>query len=223
MEQCLNCSAGCCRALNPNLIGIDILKIKNALGVSPFMFTIVVPMEGKKFEENLGKTPMFKFKDLQPDTYYKLVLKSIPSPMATTKCIFQLEWLSEEDGSVIGRCGIHGIRPLVCRTFPARMDDTEFPVMEDVHKVYEYKKQHDDFWDNPDYSLCPRPLEKKDYADFKEQYYQDCIIQDFETKFALKLAEKWNENPDVSDNFIEFLEKEYANRLNIHQYQETNS
>ncbi len=223
MEQCLNCSAGCCRALNPNLLGCDLLKISKALGISPFMFTIVVPMEGEKLKENWGKTPMFKFTDLQPDTYYKLVLKSIPSQYATTKCIFQLEWPSEEDGQIIGRCGIHSIRPLVCRTFPARLEEDMFPVMEDIHKVYEYKKQKDSFWDNPNFALCPRPLKEEDYADFSEQYYHDCYMQHYETQFALKMAEKWNEKPDVSDNFIKFLEEEYANRLKVFSYQETGS
>lgn len=213
MELCLNCSAGCCRALNPNIIGIDILKVSKTLGISPFDFVIVVPMEGEKYEENKGKTPMFKFADLRPDTYYKLVLKAVPSPLATTKCIFQLEWKSDETGKIVGRCGIHAVRPMVCRTFPVRLNDKLEAVIEDPHIVYNHKKKTDSFWDNPDYSLCPKPLKPEYYSEFSEQYFHDVYMQHYETDFFLKVADKWNENPDVSDNFIAFLEKEYENRL----------
>ena len=94
MEQCTNCHAGCCRALNVELIGCDILNLYKTLGINPFAFIMAMPVDKGKLEEKVGEKPLFKFTDLTENTYYKLILQSDISElmMFTNKCIFLMEW-----------------------------------------------------------------------------------------------------------------------------------
>ncbi len=219
MELCSNCNGSCCRAPNVEVTGYDILQIYKTLAIDPFLFLIVLPVEGQKLKDSRGKTPLFKFTDLDPEKYYKIILRSVPTaifPENSSKCIFLLEWDPEKFGleapdGIIGRCGIYTIRPYTCRTFPTRLNDDLEPLMQDPYTMV--RKSTDEHWQKPPYRLCPGPVDEKDYINFSEQYYKDLYAMHTETLFFLKIAEKWNQNPDVSDNFIGFIEKEYKNRL----------
>jgi SMC interacting uncharacterized protein involved in chromosome segregation len=61
--------------------------------------------------------------------------------------------------------------------------------------------------------LCPRPLDKKDYHQWINEYITNSLLFDYENHYFIDLSEKWNKNPDISDNFITFLKKEYEDRL----------
>lgn len=219
MEFCTKCHGGCCRALNVDVTGYDILKIYNTLDLDPFLFLMAVPVEGEKLDEIWDKTPVFKFLDLDPEKYYKLVLQSEPTTIFgnnSSKCIFLLQWDPKKFGldsseDVIARCGIYNLRPYTCRTFPAKFDENMNPVMQNPREGE--KNRTDEFWNNPAYNLCPKHVEEKDYIRFNEQYYQDLFAHKHEIEYFMKAATKWNKNPDVSDNFIAFLEQEYSQRL----------
>jgi len=219
MEFCSQCHGGCCRALNVEVTGDDILRIYKTLELDPFLFLTVVPVEGQKLEECKGKTPLFKFTDLDSEKYYKLILQCQPTTIFGTnssKCFFLMEWdpqrfgLTEPEG-IVARCGIYTIRPYTCRTFPTKLNEDMIPIMQDPHTGL--KKQTDEYWDNPAYKQCPKPVEEKDYIRYSDQYFKDLYAHQHEIEYFVKVAAKWNENPDVSDNLIAFLEKEYANRL----------
>ncbi|HSA06921.1 MAG TPA: YkgJ family cysteine cluster protein [Candidatus Gastranaerophilales bacterium] len=219
MEFCSYCHGGCCRALNVEVVGYDILKIHKTLGIDPFLFLTVVPVEGEKLKENFGKNPLFKFTDLNPEKYYKLILQSKSTQIFgdySSKCIFLMEWDSKKLGAktsepVVARCGIYHCRPYTCRTFPAKLNEDLLPVMQDPHSGI--KSLNEEYWQKPGYKLCPKPVEENDYINFSDQYFKDLYAQHCETEYFLKVSQKWNQNPDISDNFITFIEKEYSNRL----------
>lgn len=220
MELCKTCNAGCCRRYNPFLWGSDIIRICEALKVDINFFTSVVPIEGDKVDELMGKEPMFKFTDAG-DGYYILVLKLNESKYhpGTSKCMFMQEWSAEAQGSeelkgIIGRCGIYSIRPINCRAWPAKYDpERKKVIIRDPHLLLE--KEHKLPDNNPVYSICKRPLTHEDYAIYEEEYAQDAIYNYHEKEFFVHVAQKWNQNPDVSDNLYDFLIKEYANRIEL--------
>lgn len=217
MEFCSICHAGCCRSMNVDVTGYDILKIHNTLGLNLPLFITALRQEGEKYEENRGRLAMFKFADLAPDIYYKLILQSVPTNIFgenSSKCIFLMEWNPQKFGlnePITARCGIYNLRPLTCRTFPTKLNENLEPVMLDPYTTYQQLK--DEYWQNPAYRLCPKAVEEPDYKNFSEQYYKDLYEQHNEMNFFVKVAEKWNQNPEVSDNLLDFLKKEYANRL----------
>ncbi|OGI00282.1 MAG: hypothetical protein A2Y25_01480 [Candidatus Melainabacteria bacterium GWF2_37_15] len=219
MEQCKTCQGGCCRRYNIHLWGSDIIKICNALKVDISFFTYAYHIEEDKIENLKGKDPLFIFTDSGKEEYFILILKSNESKYYpdTLKCIFLQEWSadalgSEELSGIIGRCGIYGIRPVTCRAWPAGYEEeTQNIVIRDPHLILE--KKHKRTSDSPALDICKNTLTHQDYINFEAQYIEDSIINHHEKQFFLKVAEKWNKNPDISDNFYKFLVKEYNNRI----------
>lgn len=217
MELCKNCNAGCCRRYLRPIWGSDIIRICETLNVDMFFFITVIKEE--KGKELRGKEPVFYFTDAGEEMYFSIWLKSNLSRFypEVTKCMFLQEWSaeaqqSEELTGVIGRCGIYDIRPINCRVWPAEYSAKDDKVLiKDPYTDLEHKP--DKATDSEGYSLCPKPLTKEDYSRFEEQYYKDALINHHEWQFFIKVSEKWNQNPDVSDKFYDFLKQEYSNRL----------
>lgn len=218
MELCKNCHAGCCRRYNPYLWGSDIIRIVEALKVDLNFFTSAYLVEDK-LEQIKGKEPVFIFTDSGEPLHFVLVLKLNASRFFpdSSKCMFLQEWSAQAQGSeeltgIIGRCGIYGIRPINCRAWPAKYDEEKQNVIiRDPHNILD--KEHRRVDDSPCYDICERELTHDDYAVYENQYVEDAIINKHEKEFFMQLADKWNENPDVSDNFYAFLKKEYADRI----------
>ncbi len=218
MKVCKTCSGGCCRAFRVPITGFDILRIMRTIDIDPFFFCGVQEVKPEKLEKLLGKEPVFIFTDSGEPRYYEIFLKLILSKYydLNHKCIFLHEWDAQEYGSaelegIIGRCGIYDCRPLACRIYPSKLDDEGNLVMNNPYS--EYTNPENKRWANLPYGLCPRPVQKEDYIHLTDEYIKNLTHQKFEMKFFLDLSKKWNENPDISDNFINFLEKNYSDRL----------
>ena len=80
-------------------------------------------------------------------------------------------------------------------------------------KGYFLDKKHKRITDDPVQDICSRPMTHEDYSQYESQYVEDALINNYEKQFFIKVADKWNKNPDVSDKFYEFILKEYNNRI----------
>lgn len=217
MDLCKNCHGGCCRRYLPPLWGSDIIRISEALKVDMFFFITVV--KEKNPEAMFGKEPIFNFTDAGQEMYFQIFLKSILSKYYpdVTKCMFLQEWSAEVQQSetltgIVGRCGIYDIRPINCRTWPAEYNPKEQKVMIN-DPYYNLANRDDRASDSPGYDICYKPLTKEEYEKYEEQYHKDAILNHFERQFFIEISQKWNRNPDISENFYKFLLKEYRNRL----------
>lgn len=219
MELCKICHAGCCKRYNPTLLGSDIIKISEALKVDMFFFISVIKYEKDQAKKLQNKKPLFIFTEAGSDLYFSIILKSNLSMFYpdTTKCIFLQEWSAEamcstELSGIVGRCGIYEIRPLACRKWPAMFDDENNEVIiQDPYLVLE--KIPDKPQESQAYSICPKPLNHQDLTRFVDSYNNSAVKHYQENLYFLKLAKKWNENPDVSDNLYKFIKREYNNRI----------
>ena len=218
MKVCKTCAAGCCRAFRVPVTGFDILRIMRTIDIDPFFFCGVEEISGEKLEKILGKDPLFLFTDSGEPKYYEIYMKFIFSKYYehSHKCIFLQEWDAKEYGSqelegIIGRCGIYDCRPLTCRTYPSKIDKDQKLFMYDPY--FEHTNPENKRWASLPYGLCPRPIEKEDFRFGVNEYIKNLLHANYEMEFFLELSEKWNKNPDISDKFIEFLEKEYEDRL----------
>ncbi len=221
MELCTTCHGGCCRRYNPHLWGSDIIRICETLKVDIHFFTTAFPVSEDKVNDVIDKIPVFIFTDCGEDQYLSLVLKVNESRFypGTSKCIFLHEWHAELMGSeelkgVIGRCGIYNCRPVGCRAYPAVYDrQKKKAVIKDPYLILE--NEHKRVSDSPAYNLCERELTCEDYAPFEQDYVNSAVLSRYEREFFIKVAEKWNKNPDISDNFYNFLLKEYGDRIEL--------
>ncbi|OGI00283.1 MAG: hypothetical protein A2Y25_01485 [Candidatus Melainabacteria bacterium GWF2_37_15] len=219
MELCKSCHAGCCRRYNPVIWGSDIIRICEALNVDIFFILSVIKVDKEKAKQLENIEPIFIFTDTGEELYFELTLKYEESKYfpGSSKCMFLREWNAKELGSeelsgIISRCSIYSIRPINCRAWPVGYDaQRDQVILKDPHLVFE--KEHKRVNESPAYSLCSRELKHEDYMMNEETMAQNAIINHYEMEFFIKLAHKWNQNPDVSDNFYKFLVKEYNNRI----------
>ncbi len=219
MELCKACHGGCCRRYNPYLWGSDIIRICDALKVDMHFFATVVKVDESKVEKFRGKEAMFKFADISENDYFVFVLNLNESKYypGTSKCMFLQEWYadilgSEELTGVIGRCGIYSIRPINCRAWPAKyVEEEKRVIIRDPHLILE--NEHNKIEDNDVYKICPRPLNKEDYSIYQDQYVADAMSNFAERQFFIQISEKWNKNPGTSNEFYDFMVKEYDNRI----------
>jgi len=162
---------------------------------------------------------LFIFTDSGEKQHFSLVLKFNESKFypRTSKCIFLQEWSAEALGSeeltgIVGRCGIYSCRPVSCRAYPAKYDEEKKEIIiKDPYLALE--KEHKMTTDSSACKLCPQALTEADYKPFMESYAANSVLNKYEKDFFMNLAEKWNKNPDVSDNFYDFLVKEYNDRI----------
>ena len=210
MEFCSICHAGCCRSMNVDVTGYDILKIHNTLGLSLPLFITALRQEGEKYEENRGRLAMFKFADLAPDIYYKLILQSVPTNIFgenSSKCIFLMEWNPQKFGlnePITARCGIYNLRPLTCRTFPTKLNENLEPVMLDPYTTYQQLKT---ILAKSCLQALSKSCRRTGFKNFSEQYYKDLYNNIIEMNFFGKLLKSGIKNPEVSDNLLDFLKK----------------
>lgn len=222
MELCKNCHGGCCRRYNVPLLGVDVIKICETLQVDMPFFTLIIPISPERAKEIGSKTALFRFSDINGENYFTPTLKVVESKYApgTGKCLFLQEWLADIMGSdelsgIIGRCGIYSCRPISCRAYPATYDtERKKVVIKDPYLVLEKKHKTPDK-DNFIYNLCSKELTEDDYKNFTKDYVESAYFFDYENRYFVELAEKWNKNPGVSDEFYNFLKKEYAGRIQL--------
>ena len=210
MLICNSCHGGCCRNFGVGLTGYDILNISKILNLDPISFVQVLPVD-KDIELQSKYSALFKFTDYNINYFYRFCLRMDKSMLVseTIKCMFLLECFANplvlSEDKIIARCGIYTCRPLICRTFPSKLDPTEKmgivfnPIVENT--------------ENKIYNLCPRTLTNDDLDNSSDEILKSLIMRKFEVDYFKNLAEYWNKNPGTISEFLIFMEKVYKKRV----------
>jgi Fe-S-cluster containining protein len=213
MTLCTSCAAGCCRRYNVGLTGYDIIKISKALGVSPRFFIDVCELTEEDYLENISRTEaLFVFTDNNCKHYYRIKMKKIESAIFkdVQKCIFLQEWKSgEEEQPIIARCGIYGIRPLICASYPAKF------VNQNRTAVIPYVFDLDKSMIGTPHELCKGPFKLEDICSNKDEIINLLIKLNYEIDYFKTFAERWNKNPSSISDFIEELDQIYDQRVYV--------
>ncbi|QDT94738.1 hypothetical protein V144x_01690 [Gimesia aquarii] len=110
----------------------------------------------------------------------------------------------EEYPKGLGRCSIYGDRPHTCRSFPAKLNDSN-----ELAILYEIPSNGRD--GEPAYDLCPRQWSASDLE--PNDTIQSLVIAQYEMTFFKKIAAIWNQDPGEWNNFPEFIDIIYSNRI----------
>lgn len=222
MSICVDCYGGCCRRFNVKLTGYDILKIANNLRLDFKFFCRIKAVEEKDYENTLKSNALFKFVDLNETKMYRIDMKMNKSSLftKTQKCMFLQEWKKNENedisekNKVIARCGIYENRALGCKLFPIDLHPSGLiGLSSDPNNHFEKIKQKG-------YELCPREMNDEDFPDEDSSLMQSLIIRKYETDYFKSISCLWNENPKSTDEFLEFLELSYKNRIVFYEGEE---
>lgn len=107
---CVTCIAECCRNYLVPVTGLDVYRIYRSLGLDPGQFTAYQQLASGKVGFRLEDSAL---------RYTMLLAKDQQHGRASEGwCVF---WLPL--GKSVGRCGIYQLRPRVCRTYPARLEN----------------------------------------------------------------------------------------------------
>jgi len=221
MSICSECHGGCCRRYYIDLTGYDIVNISKSLELDPFVFISTQIIEEENIEKISEDAALFKFINDNCKDFRRIILKRIESKLipGTTRCMFLQEWNNKEissiqEGQTVGRCGIYGVRPLVCSIYPAKLDESQvFGYIPDPY--YNCEKKN-----TPVYNLCPRPLNNEDFADYTGETTKNLALHKFEMNFFKSIASIWNENPGSIDEFFKHITCIYDNRVVLEQREE---
>ena len=67
--------------------------------------------------------------------------------------------------------------------------------------------------DNSAYNLCPRPIDKTDFADYSGTTIHKIVLFNYEMDYFKLIADQWNNNPENLSSFISYLKEFYKNRV----------
>ncbi|MDD3013971.1 MAG: YkgJ family cysteine cluster protein [Candidatus Gastranaerophilales bacterium] len=221
MSVCSECHGGCCRRYYIDLTGYDIVNISKNLELDPFMFISTQIVEDDEVEKLSEDAALFKFINDKCKNFRRIILKRIESKIIpeTTRCMFLQEWDNKEiptinENQIVSRCGIYGLRPLVCSIYPVKLDESQvFGYVPDPYYNCEKKK-------TPAYNLCPRPLNSEDFADYSGEITKNLAMHKFEMDFFKSVATIWNDNPGSIDEFFKHIASIYQNRVVFEQREE---
>ena len=118
ISPCATCTRSCCRHHLVTVTGYDVWVIAKGLRLAPEQFLLTVPQQkpnGRGFLLN------------DPQQTYDIALDKAPAKTEAKPCVF---WLEFPNG--IGRCGIYPLRPYVCQTYPAFLNNLTVERREDV-------------------------------------------------------------------------------------------
>jgi Fe-S-cluster containining protein len=117
-NPCATCTRRCCHHYLVTVTGYDAWVIASGLRMAPEQFLVAVPQQttnGRGFLlEAEGPT-------------FEIALDKAAARTKEKPCVF---WLGLPSGG--GRCGIYSLRPFVCQTYPAFMQDGLVQRREDV-------------------------------------------------------------------------------------------
>jgi len=204
MGICDSCHSGCCRSFAVPISGADIHRFTQDQEKPFWDFACRWEDSEDLISRNLA--PHFFFADT-PAVPFVICLKHVPSLSfpGTTKCRFLMECLpDEEHPKGLGRCGIYGSRPHTCRSFPAKLNDSN-----ELAVLYEIPSNGRD--GEPAYDLCPRQWQASDLE--PNDTIQSLVIAQYEMTFFKKIAAIWNQDPGEWSSFPEFIDIIYSNRI----------
>lgn len=116
--SCLGCSGYCCTVYIVPVIGYDLWRIVQGQRLAPALFVECRP-------EDLPTDTGFLLQ--APGPTYGLALRHTPARGSERPCVF-LVHLREG----VYRCGIYANRPLVCQTYPMRLNEDQLFVRSDA-------------------------------------------------------------------------------------------
>lgn len=116
--SCLGCTGYCCLVYSVPVIGYDVWRIVQGQRLAPTLF---VQCDPEDMPTDIG------FLLRAPGPTYGLSLRHSPRPHTREPCVFLMQL---RDG--VYRCGIYSDRPLVCQTYPMRMNETSIFVRSDA-------------------------------------------------------------------------------------------
>ncbi len=216
---CSVCHGGCCRRYYVDVTGYDILNISKTLMMDIPSFVYTLAVEDDEIELLEQESVLFKFTDDNCEKHYRFCLKKTDSLAypGTLKCMFLQEWdakilnYPEMNDKLIARCGIYGCRPLMCATFPTKYDlSGNFGFIPDPYTTCE-KKSH------PALNLCPRSITSEDFRGCAEDTIKTLALQRYEIKFFRAMAEYWNNYPKSINDFYNFIQNAYSNRVSCEE------
>lgn len=203
MELCRTCHAGCCRAYAVPVTGADILSIQQRQGLS--FAEIACRWADPERTIARGFAPQFYFAD-EPGLPFTLCLLKEASRYfpETTRCRF-LQENPPDAAHPLGtaRCAIHESRPAACRVFPTRLHPSgELAVVLPVVTLSGEPTLN---------SLCPRQPLPGDFDPLEAT--QALVLARYEMSFFHKVAEIWNRLGRDWEQFPEFLQTVYQQRI----------
>lgn len=205
MSLCQNCHAGCCRAFAIPLTGVDILRIERDLGLDFWDFVCRWADHNGTIAQSYA--PQFYFED-DPETPYVICSTHTDSTFlpGTTKCRFLVECPPDAEHPLgQARCGIYGQRPLPCRVFPSKLNESaELAILTDVPSCGRSSGE-------PAYNLCPTEWTASDLDPLDTM--QNLVVAKYEMTFFHQLAAIWNRQPRSWAIFPEFLRVVYKSRV----------
>lgn len=220
-SMCDTCHAGCCRAYHLFITVFDAVRISRDLGLPMAEFVTMIPQnaEGAKRLGDVHKPIKFSDPGFE-DTFFYLGLKRVESRIVpkTVKCYFLQEWQrgepvakrGEHPGSkIIGRCGIYGSRPLMCRTYPSFLHANGALGFITNPKPSELVKA------NAIYTLCPENWDAASFGGDSNQVLQNLVHNRYEIDFQNKVIEEWNTRPRTFKEFLPYALGCYANRFRV--------
>lgn len=164
--KCEGCKAHCCRKFIKFITIHDAARIMKSLKLEPTDFLDLRPAEGVK-----GDFPEVLIRE-------KPHFLALESKMAKENCIFQME-ISHSP-----KCGVHGVRPMGCRTYPFELGKEG---LETVHTV-----------------LCPRQYWPQ--GDEREEYIRYIQQSKQEREEYKNIVEEWNQEHGETGHFLNFMD-----------------
>lgn len=116
--SCLGCSGVCCTVYEVPVVGYDVWRIVQGQRLAPVLFVQLTP-------EDLPTDTGFLLQ--VPGPTYRLSLRHTPTRHKNQPCVFLMHL---REG--VYRCGIYDDRPLVCQTYPMRLNETTLFVRSDA-------------------------------------------------------------------------------------------
>jgi Fe-S-cluster containining protein len=220
-SMCETCHAGCCRAYNLFITVYDALRISRDLSLPISEFVTLVAQNAEGVKRLGGQNHPIRFSDPGfEDTFFFVALKRVESRLVpgTHKCTFLQEWQRSEpvagrDGhpgsKVVGRCGIYGSRPLMCRTYPSVLHP------DGALGFISNPKPPDLMKTNPIYTLCPEKWETASFTSDPSQAVHTLVLNRYEVDFQNKLVDEWNANPRPMKGFFPYAVACYGNRIRL--------
>lgn len=118
VRSCLGCSGYCCTVYTVPVIGYDVWRIVQGQRLAPVLFVQCEP-------EDAPTDTGFLLRASGPT--YGLSLRHSPARRNERPCVFLIHL---RDG--VYRCGIYTDRPLVCQTYPMRLNEKGLFVRSDA-------------------------------------------------------------------------------------------
>lgn len=220
---CDTCHAGCCRAYNLLITAYDALVISQDLGLPIAEFVTFLATRGEQTKLAGGKNTPILFSDPgYEEIRFFVTLKRVESLLVpdTVKCYFLQEWNRQEPvlarGShpgarIIGRCGIYGSRPLMCKTYPTSLHGEGAVGFIGTPPPTELQKQHEA------YTICPEKWSPEAFAQDPAKALHSLVLYNYETNFQNRALAEWNASPGLVKDFFPFMMKAYGARFRVSQ------